>query len=257
MHPSQKEIQELYLMKKKGILLCYHGTKDKNGFQDTKKLTNIFKKKNKNFIIKAGYLENTKPSITTQIDFFLKNGIDKLKIVPVMIFTGGHVSRDIPLIIKKSKMKYNSNSEIIILSSLFKLNDFFKIVKNNVSKVIKKKTNNSLLLTISSNTSNKVAIKQMNSITKKTALAFKFKHYSNIMIGSNKKLFIQKLRILQDKGHRKIFVLPVFLFRGILLNTCLSVIKKMMTYNKTKYFIINHLNSYKIISNMITKSIKF
>ena len=76
---------------KKAILFCYHGSKDTRGRADTKKLTKIFKKKNIKAFIKYGYLQNAKPSISSQINLLLKKKIKKITIIPGMIFSGNHV----------------------------------------------------------------------------------------------------------------------------------------------------------------------
>ena len=57
---------------KKAILICYHGSKSPKGRLDTKKLSKIFQKKNKEKVVKYGYLQNTVPSIKTQINLLLK-----------------------------------------------------------------------------------------------------------------------------------------------------------------------------------------
>ena len=88
-----------------GILLCCHGTKSTKGTNDTKKLLKIFKEKNKDYIIKIGYLEIRKPSIKDQLEFFFKKKLNNLIIAPVMIFPGNHVTKDIPRIITSTKKK--------------------------------------------------------------------------------------------------------------------------------------------------------
>ena len=54
---------------KKGIFVCCHGTRNPVGVNDTKKLLRFFKKK-KDYTVKIGYLEITKPSIKDQLSFF-------------------------------------------------------------------------------------------------------------------------------------------------------------------------------------------
>ena len=84
---------------KKGVLLCCHGTRSIKGTYDTKKILTFFKQKNKNYITKISYLEIRKPSIEDQLKFFLKRKFESLLIIPVMIFPGNHVTKDIPKIL--------------------------------------------------------------------------------------------------------------------------------------------------------------
>ena len=93
---------------KKGILLCCHGTRDRHGINDTVKLLSFFKKKKPNYIVKIGYLEILKPTIKDQLDFFFSRKFDYLLIVPVMIFSGNHVTKDIPKIL--INLKFNMSA---------------------------------------------------------------------------------------------------------------------------------------------------
>ena len=97
---------------RKGILLCYHGTRSNEGIKDTIKLLKVFKKRNKDCTVKIGYLEITKPTIENQLDFFFKKKFDNLLIVPAMIFSGNHVTKDIPKIINNSKKKFKKLPKI-------------------------------------------------------------------------------------------------------------------------------------------------
>jgi len=70
----------MYKKDQKGILLCYHGSKSIKGMLDTQRFTKIFKKNNKNCIIKHGYLEIAKPTILNQIKISQKTILVKLKL---------------------------------------------------------------------------------------------------------------------------------------------------------------------------------
>ena len=117
---------------KKGILLCCHGTRSIEGIKDTTKLLRIFKKKNKNYIVKIGYLEIRKPPIKDQLDFFFRRKFDNLVIVPAMIFSGNHVTKDIPKILNNLKKNYKTSPKIFVIPPLFKSKDFFNIIQNGV-----------------------------------------------------------------------------------------------------------------------------
>ena len=111
---------------KKGILLCCHGTRSIEGIKDTIKLLRIFKKKNKNYTVKIGYLEIRKPTIKDQLDFFFRRKFDNLVIVPAMIFSGNHVIKDIPRIVNNFKKKYKNIPD---LEKMPKTSKQSKIVK--------------------------------------------------------------------------------------------------------------------------------
>ena len=156
---------------KKAILLCYHGSKDLEGSADTKKLTKIFQKKNKDITIKYGYLQNAKPSINDQLNTLLKKNFYRIMIIPGMIFSGNHVTKDIPKIINKFQ-KENKQVKISISLPLIKLKNFFNLIKKNINSEIKriKKNNKTILILVASNTLNVEAKKEMKEVLKKITL---------------------------------------------------------------------------------------
>ena len=117
---------------KEGILLCFHGTKSNEGVKDTNKLLKTFKKENKKYTIKIGYLEIRKPTIKNQLDFFFKRKFDNLLIIPAMIFSGNHVTKDIPKIVKNFKKRYKNIPKIKFIPPLSKAKNFFNIIQNNI-----------------------------------------------------------------------------------------------------------------------------
>ena len=105
---------------RKGILLCCHGTRNNEGIKDTIKLLRVFKQRNKNSTVKIGYLEIAKPTIENQLDFFFKKKFDNLLIVPAMIFSGNHVTKDIPKILSNLKKNYKTSPKVFINPPLLK-----------------------------------------------------------------------------------------------------------------------------------------
>jgi len=244
---------------KKGILLCCHGTRNNQGIKDTIKLLKIFKKKNKNYVVKIGYLEFGKPTIKKQLDFFFKKKFDNLLIVPAMIFSGNHVTKDIPRILINLKKNYKISPKVFVISPLLKSKKFFNIIQNNLLKnlEIKDKQNKGLIIVASNTTSSKTK-NDINLLTKKIAKKNKISFYKKILITLNKENLKKNLKNLSQK-YSSFIVIPLFLFRGNLLKNLISVIKDINKENKNKLFLCNHLRNYKeiynVINNLITSKI--
>jgi len=242
---------------KEGILLCCHGTKSNEGIKDTNKLLKIFKKKNKKYTIKIGYLEIRKPTIKNQLDFFFKRKFDNLLIIPAMIFSGNHVTKDIPKIIKNFKKKYKKIPEIKSIPPLSKAKNFFNIIQNNIFKTLRllnKKKDYGLII-IASYTINFKAISEIKFLAKKIAKKNKFSFYKKILITLNKEDLKQKFSNLNL--NRNYIIFPFFLFRGKLLENLVSVVKEKNKKNKNKLILCNHLNNYKNIQTSMQNLIKF
>ena len=243
---------------KKGILLCCHGTRSIEGIKDTIKLLRIFKKKNKSYTVKIGYLEIRKPTIKDQLDFFFRRKFDNLVIVPAMIFSGNHVTKDIPKILNNLKKNYKTLPKIFVIPPLFKSKDFFNIIQNNVIKnlsAINRKKNNGLIV-IASKTINLKAKFEMNFLAETIAKKNKINFYKKILVTLSKENLKKELENLNLKYDR-FLILPIFLFRGNLLDNLISVIKEINKKSKNKFILCSHLTNYKNIFNLMNNLIKF
>ena len=243
---------------KKGILLCCHGTRSIEGIKDTIKLLRIFKKKNKNYTVKIGYLEIRKPTIKDQLDFFFRRKFDNLVIVPAMIFSGNHVTKDIPKILNNLKKNYKTSPKIFVIPPLFKSKYFFNIIQNNVIKnlrTINRKKNNGLIV-IASKTINPKAKFEMNFLAETIAKKNKINFYKKILVTLNKENLKKELENLNLK-HDRFLILPIFLFRGNLLDNLISVIKEINKKSKNKFILCGHLTNYKNVFNLMNNLIKF
>ena len=241
---------------KEGILLCFHGTKSHEGVKDTNKLLKTFKKENKKYTIKIGYLEIRKPTIKNQLDFFFKRKFDNLLIIPAMIFSGNHVTKDIPKIVKNFKKRYKNTPKIKFISPLSKAKNFFNIIQNNLFKILRllNKKKDYGLIVVASYTINFKAISEIKLLAKKIAKKNKFSFYKKILITLNKEDLKQELSNLNL--NYKYIILPIFLFRGKLLENLISVVKEKNKKNQKKFILCNHLNNYKNIQNLMQNLIK-
>ena len=240
---------------KKGILVCCHGTRNPDGVNDTKKLLRFFKKK-KDYTVKIGYLEITKPSIKDQLSFFFRKKYDFLLLIPAMIFSGNHVTQDIPKILNNLKKKYTTSPTLFINPPLLKSKKFLKIAQNSLIKKIRMIDNKKDgLIVVASNTVNSKARNEVNYLTKKIAKKNKINFYKRIFITLNKAKLRKDLEKISLK-HSKFLILPLFLFRGNLLENLILTIQESNEKGNKRFFLCSHLNNYKEIYNVINSSIK-
>ncbi|MBH72032.1 MAG: Sirohydrochlorin cobaltochelatase [Alphaproteobacteria bacterium MarineAlpha6_Bin6] len=240
---------------KKGVLLCCHGTRSIKGTYDTKKILTFFKQKNKNYITKISYLEIRKPSIEDQLKFFLKRKFESLLIIPVMIFPGNHVTKDIPKILISVKKNYKYLPKITITKPLIYSKYFFSTVQKKIEKKIKliNKEDKNCIITVASNTVNLKAKSNIKSLTKKIYKQNNFNFFESILITLDKNKLKDKLENL-NQGFDKFMILPIFLFRGKLLENLKSVVIELNRKYNNKFILCSHINDnkeiYKLISNL-------
>ena len=174
-----------------------------------------------------------------------------------MLFSGNHVTKDIPNILNNLKKNYKIKPKVFITPPLLKSKKIFNVIQNNLIKslkIIDKKKDG--LIVVASRTINFKAKAEINYLTKKIARKNKFNFYKEILVTLNKKNLTQNLNKLNSK-YNSFLVLPLFLFRGNLLENLISVIKKVNKQKKKRFILCSHLNDYKEIYNVINNLIKY
>ena len=87
---------EVTFMSKKGMLLVGHGSKLPYNQELVEKTAALIKAKNKDFIVKCGFMNINTPSIKESLAEFKKEQIDVLVVVPLFLAKGVHIEQDIP-----------------------------------------------------------------------------------------------------------------------------------------------------------------
>ena len=111
------------------------------------------------------------------------------------------------------------------------------------------------LIVVASNTINSMAKVEINYLARKIAKKNNINFYKEILITLNKKNLKKNLKKLNSK-YNNFLVLPLFLFRGNLLENLSSVIRETNKKEKKKFFLCSHLSDYKKIYNVIDNLIK-
>lgn len=83
-------------MSKKGMLLVGHGSKLPYNQELVEKTASLIKEKNRDFIVKCGFMNINTPSIKDSLSEFKKEEIDVLVVVPLFLAKGVHIEKDIP-----------------------------------------------------------------------------------------------------------------------------------------------------------------
>ena len=89
-----------------GILILGHGSRKNEANQDVVTIAEMVQQKMTDKNVKAAFLSFEHPDLEEGIIRFVEDGVKKITIVPLFLFSGNHVKRDIPEMITKQKEKY-------------------------------------------------------------------------------------------------------------------------------------------------------
>lgn len=96
-----------------GILAIGHGSRLPYNNQVVTEIANIIAKKHPEYIVKAGFMELSTPTVEEALLNFKDTDVDKIVAVPVFLAAGVHIKSDIPKILK---LDHETNEGKIIMN---------------------------------------------------------------------------------------------------------------------------------------------
>jgi sirohydrochlorin cobaltochelatase len=93
-------------MNRKGILICGHGTRKDRGAKAFQEFAERFAAQTTDYEVEYGFLELSEPNFETGVKRLVEKGVIEIIAVPVFLFTGVHMQRDIPYALNSFQEKY-------------------------------------------------------------------------------------------------------------------------------------------------------
>src|ERR1039458_4434308 len=92
-----------FMIMKPVVLLVGHGSRDKAANLSFRKLVSLYRQRHPSWDIKFGFLEFSKPSLTSALERVLKIN-PKVRILPVFLFAARHWKKDIPALLDRKSV---------------------------------------------------------------------------------------------------------------------------------------------------------
>ena len=91
---------------KTGVVVLAHGSKVKSGNEGLFKIVEMLRAMRKWDMVEAGFLQLAKPGLTEAVEDIVGKGAKRVVVMPLLLFSGNHVLKDIPEEIEKEQKKY-------------------------------------------------------------------------------------------------------------------------------------------------------
>jgi len=91
---------------KTGIILISHGSKLNSGNDGLFKIADMLRAMNRWDVVEAAFLQLAKPGFDEVVRKAVENGANRIVVVPLLLFKGNHVYKDIPEMLENEKSKY-------------------------------------------------------------------------------------------------------------------------------------------------------
>lgn len=93
---------------KTAVIILSHGSKVKKASRTIRKIIKEIKSNSELKIIEPSYLQFRNPNLAASVKKLVKNGYKRILIVPFFLFTGIHVSKDVPKEIRREAGLYKN-----------------------------------------------------------------------------------------------------------------------------------------------------
>ncbi len=91
---------------KRALILFAHGARDPRWAEPFKRLQGIVQSQSPELTVALAFLELMSPRLPELVPELVASGVDDVTVVPVFLGQGGHVMRDLPLIIAELQTTY-------------------------------------------------------------------------------------------------------------------------------------------------------
>lgn len=223
---------------KKGILICGHGSRDKEGVEGFKELVRLLKHRYPDRVVDYGFLEFSHPVYAAAVERMYLQGVRDIIAVPAILFAGGHAKNDIPyemnsLQAQYKELKITMARHFGITSSILQLaKKLIEQVEANAHEIPRE---DACLLVVGRGTSDPDANSEVAKLTRMLWEGMGFGFATTAFIGVTKPLLKDMLPLVEVLPYKRVVILPVFLFTGVLLKRIYTQIDEYKLNSQKEY----------------------
>ncbi|TRX70219.1 sirohydrochlorin chelatase [Carboxylicivirga sp. M1479] len=232
-------------MHKKGVLLCGHGTRVKQGEEAFIAYARRFAAMLPEYEVEAGFLELSEPDFEKGVKNLIERGIEEIIALPVFLFTGVHIQKDIPCILFQLQRKYNVR--IQLASYIGDCDDMVMLSNELVSQVaseIKGQEKETLFFGLGVGASKAAA---NGDLARLTRLVQESNNFSFSINGFCSRMTYpsvgEALTISERLDYKNIVVLPYVFFPGVYMDKALALLDAFKSKHPDKRVLVTSLLS--------------
>lgn len=227
-------------MSKKGIMICGHGSRDKDAEREFGLVAAGLRKWFPDIPVEYGFLEFSPPNIHTGLNRLIEAGVEEIYAIPGMLFAATHAKNDIPSVLTTFQEKYPHinivyGAELGLYPAMIEafqvriyealgMDEPIKPVKDTLAPTTLYDT---LLVVVGRGTSDTDANAEVAKLTRIVSENMGFGWADTVYSGVTYPAVGIGLEKLTKLGFKRIVVAPYFLFTGRLIKRIYSYVDKV------------------------------
>ncbi len=226
-------------MNKKGILLCGHGSRLMEGVKAFQRFAKGYQEQLEGYETEAAFLELSEPNFDEGVKKLVDKGVAEIIALPLFLFTGIHIQKDIPCMLYQAAKKHNVSikmgrymgvcEEMVIISE--------NLIREAVPSEVLEDSKNIALLVAGVGSSKIQANADLSALVRLIQERF---HFPFATLGFLSRMTFPSLKeTVQNVAalpYKNIIVLPYFFFTGVYMSRAEAVIEKATEQNPDKQF---------------------
>lgn len=230
-------------MSKKGIMVCGHGSRDKDAEREFGLVAAGLKKRFPDMPVEYGFLEFSAPNIHMGLNALIEQGVDDIYAVPGMLFAATHAKNDIPSVLTtfeegRSDVKVHYGSELGLHSAMIEA--FQARIYESLGLDPENPPENlydTLLVVVGRGTSDTEANAEAAKLTRIVNENMGFGWADTVYSGVTYPSVGVGLDKLLKLGYKRVVVAPYFLFTGRLIKRIYGYVDHVAAQNPEVEFI--------------------
>ena len=217
-------------MSKIGIMICGHGSRDKDAEKEFGLIATNLKKRYVDVPVEYGFLEYSAPNIHMGLDSLVSQGVTEIFAVPGMLLAATHAKNDIPSVLttyeeKHAELKIHYGEELGIDTRM--LTAFKSRIKESLNVKQGDDLTDTMLVVVGRGTSDAYANADVAKITRIVCEDMGFGWSDVVYSGVTYPSTGVGLEMLSKLGFKKIVVAPYFLFTGRLIKRITNYVNEV------------------------------
>ena len=228
---------------KKGIMVCGHGSRDKDAEVEFALVAEGLKKRFPDLPIEYGFLEYSAPNIHMGLNSLINQGVEHIYAVPGMLFAATHAKNDIPSVLTTFEEK-NEGLSVSYGQELGLQDAMVEAFQARIYESLGLDANNppaelydTMLVVVGRGTSDSEANAEAAKLTRIVSENMGFGWADTVYSGVTYPSVGVGLEKLLKLGYKRVVVAPYFLFTGRLIKRIYGYLDKVATENPSVEFI--------------------
>lgn len=208
------------------VLLIGHGSRNSDANREFEQLVEQVRLRFEGELpIFHGYVELAAPSFVKALSD-LSMQYDKITVVPISLFMAGHVKNDIPLAIAKL-VSLNPKTKYIVTPALGVEQEMVNLFYDRVTEAIQKDDADAAVIVVGRGSSDPDANSNFFKLVRLIGEGAKLYRVFPCFVGITSPRLAETLDYVARMRPRRVFVIPYFLFTGVLMNRIDAMIREV------------------------------